>query len=83
LIKNKTMKLFILILLIFCASCSPRIYERAYICKNVYKTYPGYVHQFASFTNKWGYDCILDSSICGVGDTILIKFNGEITYFAK
>lgn len=60
-------------LIMILSSCSPQRNITAWRCVNQYKVINGVGHDFVSLSGKYGKTIDADSSICNVGDTIMIK----------
>lgn len=67
---------FLIVFIVLCfSSCSvqKKYQSMAFKCYDVYPSIGCYVHKFESLSGKYVRDELLDSVICQVGDTIIIK----------
>jgi len=70
--------LLIAFIISLCFSCAPvRTMPQTWICREVYKTPTGYIHQFVSLTGREGYDELFDTILFQKNDTMKCYFIGR------
>lgn len=75
--------LIVILLIIFFASCSPARNITAWRCVSQYKVINGVGHDFVSLSGRYGITRDLDSAVCKVGDTLILKKCRRFTMLAK